>query len=331
MKKSSKSEKVQSVGRGPIGRKVIASAQYHLQKKVVNLSDWREAKVRAENFKKTIISPNKLTQYDPVHGLYIYGQNQLSVLIEQIMDLPILEKLTDAYAEAQEMYMPSAPPMSPLTTSYFTCWGFFDLCSGGAKKETFGTIAIDFCKYLCIDEGLINLFEKMQASRMGIFKQEGVSGDYLFLRELITNREIKAISPSGYLGIPEEIWFARLLPQPFDNELFDYSIVFTTPYVLGKIGANREFIPFVERDWLTYFERNLGKIRVDEKELAYEYLMKYGLSRNYWNEYVFLSYRNHQHNMILLEGFPDIPSSLPHSKEGERNWDCRRKGTMHVK
>jgi hypothetical protein len=82
---------------------------------------------------------------------------------------------------------------------------------------------------------------------------------------------------------------------------------------LGKIGPNREFIPFVENDWLAYFERNLGRTKIAEKELAYAHLMKYGLSKNYWNEYVFLAYRNYQHDMVLLEGFPDIPSSLPHS------------------
>lgn len=313
MRKSPKSKKSKNIGRGPIARKVITSAKYLLQEKVTNLSDWREGKIRAEDFQKTIISPNKLTKYDPVHGLYIYGQNQMSVITEQLCELPMLEKLADAYAQAQEEYMPSGPPMSPLTHSYFTCWGFFDLCSRGVKRETLGTIAIDFCKFLNVDEGLITLFEKMQASRMGIFKHEGTSGKYLLLRELITNREIKAFSASGFLGSQGEIWFARVLPPPFDNELFDYSIVFTTPYLLGKNGSRNEFISNVERNWLDYFERNLGETKIDEKDLAYEQLMKYGLSRNYWNEYVFLSYRNHRHDMILLEGFPDIPSSLPYA------------------
>ena len=315
MKKSLNAKNSKDIGRGPIARKVIASAQRHLSQKLTHLADWRETQIKAENFQKTIISPNELTQYDPLHGLYIYAQNQLSVLIEQLIELPMLEKLVDAYVEAQEEYLPSGPPLSPLTTSYFTCWGSFDLCSGGTKKETFATIAIDVGKFLHLDEGLIALFEKMQASRMGIFKHEGTSHNYLFMRELITNREIKAISPSGYLGNRDEIWLARVFPPPFDNELFNYSIVFTTPYVLGKIGRRKEFIPFVERDWLAYFDRNLSQTKIDEKELAYEHLMKYGLSRNYWNEYVFLSYRNHRHDMILLEGFPDIPSSLPHYSE----------------
>ena len=103
----------------------------------------------------------RMAEHDPCHGLYLYGQNQLSVLIELITELPQLEKLADAYASAEEEYMPSGPPMSPLTPSYFTSWGAFDLCAGGAKKETLGTVAIDLVKYLRIDEGLIAIFESM--------------------------------------------------------------------------------------------------------------------------------------------------------------------------
>lgn len=317
MKRNSQSNQSKNPGRGPIARKVIASARQHLQQKVANIAEWREAKVRAEDYRKTLISQDKLAEYDPLHGLYIYGQNQLSVLIEQISDLPVLDRLASAYSEAQEEYMPSGPPMSPLTISYFTSWGAFDLSSSGAKKETLCTIATDFCKSQQVDEGLIELFETMQRSRMGVYRHEGVSGPFLFLRELVTNNEIKAISPSGYLGNPGEIWFARVLPPPFETEAFDYSLVFTTPYVLGKLGQRREFVPFVEEDWLAYFKRNLPRTNNEAEAPAYCHLMKYGLNRNYWNEYIFLSYRNHRQDMIFLEGFPDIPASLPHATEGK--------------
>ncbi|SER67843.1 hypothetical protein SAMN05421690_105214 [Nitrosomonas sp. Nm51] len=318
MKKKAQLKKKTGTGRGPVARKVIASARQHFQEKITHLSDWREAKIQAENFRKTVISKHKLTEYDPLHGVYIYAQNQLSVLIELIIELPMLDKLADVYSEAQEEYMPSGPPMSPLTTSYFTCWGSFDLCFSGAKKETLCTIATDLCRFLKVDEGLTALFEKMQTSRMGIYKHEGSSGKSVFLREMITDETVKAISPGGYLGHTGEMWFARVLPPPFDIQGLDYSVVFTTPYVLGKSGPRKEFIPFVEEDWLAYFIRNFPKTNAKTRELAYEYLMKYGLGRNYWNEYVFLAYRNHQHDMILLEGFPDIPSSLPHTKEGRK-------------
>jgi hypothetical protein len=318
MKKTPPTKTGTSTGRGPIARKVIATARQQLQRKVTNIADWREARLRTEEYQKTVISASQLAEYDPLHGLYIYAQNQLSVLIEQMIDLPMLDKLANAYAEAQEEYMPSGPPMSPLTTSYFTCWGFFDLCASGAKKETLGTVATDFCAFQKVDEGLITLFETMQASRMGIYRHEGASNGFVFLRELVTNNEIRAILPSGYLGNAGEVWFARVLPPPFEPAAFDYSLVFTTPYVLGKCGPRREFLPFVEADWLAYFKRNLPRTTQDTEASAYAHLMKYGLSRNYWNEYIFLSYRNHRHDMILLEGFPDLPATLPHTPEGSR-------------
>ena len=174
-------------------------------------------------------------------------------------------------------------------------------------------MATDYCIFQRVDEGLITLFETMQASRMGIYRHEGVSGRFVFLRELVTNREIKAISASGYSGRAGEIWFARVLPPPFETAAFDYSVVFTTPYVLGKLGPERRFLTSVEEDWLAYFKRNLPRTRKETEVLAHDHLMKYGLTRNHWNEYIFLCYRNHQHDMILLEGFPDIPASLPHA------------------
>jgi len=51
-------------------------------------------------------------------------------------------------------------------------------------------------------------------------------------------------------------------------------------------------------------------MKVGDRKQAYKSLMKYGLSKNYWNEYIFLSHRELQKNMILLEGFPDISSMV---------------------
>ena len=56
---------------------------------------------------------------------------------------------------------------------------------------------IDLCRFLGSDGGLISIFEKMLASRMGFFVHEGGSDKYVFLRELVTNKEIEEIVPSG--------------------------------------------------------------------------------------------------------------------------------------
>jgi len=310
MKKSNK-QKVNR-GRGPLARKVIDSARQQLQEKVTSLNSWKEGKLNSEEYQKSIVSDDRLSKLDPLHALYVYSQNNLSVIIEQLSELPILAKLADKYAAASDEYMPSGPPMSPLTTSYFTCWGAFDLCSFGAKQETLCSIATDFCAFIKADHGQIEVFEAMQNSRMGIYKHEGVSGKFIHFRELITNTEIRAISSSGFTGQAGEVWLARILPPLFNS--FDYSVVFTTPYILGKLGRDDAFIPYVENDWLHYFERNLSKMRLQNIEESYKKLMKYGLSPNYWNEYIFLSYRNYRDDVIFLEGFPDIQSSMPHAK-----------------
>jgi hypothetical protein len=85
--------------------------------------------------------------------------------------------------------------MSPVTNSFFSSWGSFDLSSTGEKKENFASIAIDFCKFMNVDPGLVGLYEKMQASRMGIYKHEGSKGGYVFLTELITHKKVKVIIP----------------------------------------------------------------------------------------------------------------------------------------
>ncbi|NVM23234.1 MAG: hypothetical protein HWN68_15795 [Desulfobacterales bacterium] len=302
-------------GRGPISKKVLSGLRKSISKKVIDLSELKNAKIHAESLEKTVISEKELSRFDPLHGVYVYAQNKISILVEQLGELPALSKLTNAYADAQDLYMPSGPPMSPLTTSYFSCWGFFDLCAG-IKRESFGTVTIDLCRSLNVDQGLIKIFECMQNSRMGFFVHEGISEGYVLLRELITQKQIRVIVPSGYLGESGEIWFARIMPEPFPELNYGYSVVFTTPYIISEM-KNDKFIFSSEKNCILFFERNLEKTKIKEKKCAYEFLMKYGLNRCYWNEYIFEGYVNYKHEMIILAGFPDIPLSKPHSKESQ--------------
>ncbi len=75
-----------------------------------------------------------------------------------------------------------------------------------------------------------------------------------------------------------------------------------------------------EESWISFFERNLEKTGKKDKATAYEYLMKYGLNKNYWNEYVFQGYVNYLPEVVYLAGYPDIPLSMPHSRESEKSF-----------
>jgi hypothetical protein len=302
----------------PISKKIIAGLRKASSRKVVDISELRDAKIHAEELEKTVIEVKELAELDPLHGVYTYAQNKISVMVEQLGELPAMSKLVNAYADAQDEYMPSGPPLSPLTNSYFSCWGFFDLCAG-IKKETFGTVIIDMCKYLNVDAGLIKIFEHMQNSRMGLYVHEGVSGKFTKLRELITEKEIEAIVPSGYVGRPGEMLLARIMPEPFPELNYGYSVLFTTPYVLSEM-QNGRFVLANEDKWLSFFARAQERTKINDKKRSYEILMKYGLNRHYWNEYIFEGYVNYQTEMILLAGFPDIALSRPHSRENSERF-----------
>ena len=54
---------------------------------------------------------------DPVHAVYTFVQNITSVLSEGVSQLPEMKKFAKIVAKSEDEYMPSGPPMSPLTAS----------------------------------------------------------------------------------------------------------------------------------------------------------------------------------------------------------------------
>lgn len=288
-------------GKGPIARKVIAAISNLKNSKIVNLAAYKQAQMNVEEMQKTVVSRDDLAGYDPAHAIYIYVQNVVSVLVENLTALTELSKISDIVEAAQEEYQPSGPPWSPLTTSYFTCWCFFDLAIG-LRKESLGSISIEVGHELGMHPEFIKLARIMQQSRMGIYQYQGLSDGFFMLKEFVTETSHRCIVPSGYVGRPGEIWLVRILPPP--QESFNYSVVFTTPYVI--IRPEKE-------EWQAYFDRTLKGVKQTKE--GYERLLKYGPERHYWNEYIFEAYVNHVSEAIFLAGLPDVASSRPHSPE----------------
>ena len=57
-------------------------------------------------------------------------------------------------------------------------------------------------------------------------------------------------------------------------------------------------------DWLAYFRRTFPATAGFDD---YERHMKYGPTREYWNDFVFEAYVNHRMDAIYLVGLPDTP------------------------
>lgn len=300
-KEKSKGNAAGTKPRCPIADKLIKKMRSTAGAKVVDLSAVRESKSNAEEMQKTVATGKELADLHPTHALYVYAQNQISVMAEQLTMLREMDRFSRLISKAEDDYMPSGPPMSPLTKSFFTCWAFFDACIG-LGRETLGTTIMAVGKSFGMHEDLVHVIGLMQQSRMAVYVHEGMKGDKVVLRELVTNRRCKVICPSGYQGRPGELWYVRVFPPPLPG--LEEHVVFTTPYVL---------IESAEREWLAYFERTVAAATSDARIADYERHMKFGPARNYWTEFVFEAYVNHRREVIFLTGLPDVPESRPHS------------------
>lgn len=183
----------------PIADKLVKKMNRHVRAKVVDLEAVMIGRNDAEELHKTMVTPERLARHDPAHAIYIYAQNQTSVMAEQLTELEEMGRFAKLISRAEEQYLPSGPPMSPLTPSFFTCWAFFD-AGVGMAEETIGTTTIAVGSACGMDEDLVRVIGLMQESRMAVYAHQGTDGDRVVLRELVTNRVCKAICPSGYCG-----------------------------------------------------------------------------------------------------------------------------------
>jgi hypothetical protein len=192
--------------------------------------------------------------------------------------------------------------MSPLTTSYFSCGAYFDHRIG-KTTDTLADCLIDANDIIWMNPDQLDGLKKMNESRMGVYEHQGFEQNFVRLQELVTEREFVCYSTSGYRGRNGELWYVRLLP-PLLPELATYHIAFTTPYVL---------IDSTKKDWVDFLRRNIVGTKASSEAEALHRFMKFGPTKNYWNEFVFRAYHHHQPDAIYLSGIPDLKSTLPHA------------------
>ena len=239
---------------------------------------------------------------DPVHAAYVYIQQMSSHFAEGVSQLPEMKAYAKLAGDAEEEYMPSGPPMSPLTGSYFTCWAFYDL-RFGKDGDTIGKCQIDANDLVLMNPDQLDVLKKLSKSRMGIYEYIGFADGLVRLRELITGDEFSCLCPAGYKGKSGELWYVRKLP-PLMPELATFHVLFTTPYIL---------IESTKDDWMQFLKRTLLKADGNDDRERLHQLLKFGLSTNYWNEFVFQAYHHHQAQAIFLAGIPDLKATLPHA------------------
>ncbi|MEK7370313.1 MAG: hypothetical protein AAB265_02550, partial [candidate division NC10 bacterium] len=196
----------------PIAETLVARMKREVRGKVVTLKSAIAGRAAAEELQRTVVTKEGLAAFHPAHAAYVYAQNQVSVMWEQLTALEEMAPFADIVSKAEDLYMPSGPPMSPLTMSYFTCWAFFDACVE-STNETIGTTILEVGAAFGMHTELLRLIRLMQESRMGLYAHQGAEGDLIILRDLATAAMCHAIVPSGYRGQRGELWYARVLPH----------------------------------------------------------------------------------------------------------------------
>lgn len=285
---------------GPITRRVMEALRRQMRMKVVDLAAFRAGQEYAESLQNSVTPKEQLAKTHPAHAAYVYAQNQMSIMAEQLLQLPEMKSFVKQIGPAEEEYAPSWPPMSPISTSYFTCWSTFDL-GIGARRETLGDVIIAVAAEYGTHANMLTLMRTLRDSRMGIYRVQEWDGTRVRLQDLGADRTFKAVCTSGYAGSARELWYTRVLPPPLPGA--DH-VVFTSPYVLTYPDVT---------GWTAYLDRVVSKTPGTTRAEALEPHFKWGPNPRYWLEFVFEAYSRHESGAIFLYGLPDVAESRPHS------------------
>lgn len=284
-----------------ISTKLINDFRKLKLRKVIDLAEVNAANDKVSQINAGLRKRLELQEYDPSHHVYLLVQNLLSYFSEEISVLDEFEEYYDTLSEMDEEYMPSYPPMSPLTGSYFTLWIFCDF-RFGETKETISTIFYDLGTEFKYDKIVTKALSNFNASSMGFYKHMGFDNDLVILKDLVSNKEHHCVCTSGYKGEVDEIWFVRLLPNL--DEVYDYQVVFTTPYVIRN---------YSDKDWTAFFKRQVGSTG-DYEAKTHQFFKNHSDIR-YWHNYILDAYVDFNSFCIFLTGIPDIKGSKPFELE----------------
>jgi hypothetical protein len=268
--------------------------------KVIDLSDAKSAKESVLKMNAGLAKIKNNEEIDPSHKIYIQTQNILSYFAEEFSVLDEFVEYYDTVEILDREFMPSYPPMSPIIGSYFTYCCFCDFRFGN-RKETICTIFKDLALEFKYDELSTKATDNLSRSSMKFYKHLGVKDGLVELIDILTGEKFICVCTAKYFGNPDEIWFARLVPN-LDTH-YDYQIILNTPYVVLKQNEN---------DWLEYFKRqglNKNESGIEDKMLN---LMKNNPNPRYWHDYIMDAYLDYLPNCIYLTGMPDIKGSKPH-------------------
>ncbi len=284
-----------------LARNLVASIKRQVADKVINLKDLLAGRAMAAETQQTVVTEEELASLHPAHAAYVFAQNQVSVLAEQLTALPEMAPFAELISKAEDEYMPSGPPMSPLTLLLHLL-GLLRRLGQGSPGDDRQLHSRAWRRGR--DAGRVAAPDRLHAEIT--HGPVCARGQWTRARDPPRpghRRSLPGHRPRGLQGPRRRAVVRARFPPP--TPAIAEHVVFPTPYLVLKPGP---------REWEAYFRRVLPDAPKQARLDAYQQHMKFGPSPRYWTEYVFEGYVNHELNVIFLRGLPDVPESRPHSR-----------------
>lgn len=219
-----------AISSAPIADKIIAELRRYGTEKG-NVIDFQALKAVRAEVERMNNDDGAASKSDPACAYYLSGIKLMTMIGNSLANHPALAKLMVGIEAAEEEYMPSGPPMSPITNSLFISWSLLDLPQG-IGRETVGSVTEAAHRAIAGDVAQSDLMGVLNSSRLGVFVQEVKStGNRSRLRELVTGKVGEFACESGYQGEPGNMLLVRTLPAPAN--ILDHGAIIMTPYQIA--------------------------------------------------------------------------------------------------
>jgi hypothetical protein len=121
--------------------------------------------------------------------------------------------LNNLIADIQEEYMPSYPPMSPVTSAFFAGWLVLD-ARDDSTGMTVGEVFVHYLQHVGTFDYVEKAMVALNDSFCSFYEVRDVGAQGFTLWDIDGKQEVRCWCSSGYAGRKGEIWYVRVLP-PF--------------------------------------------------------------------------------------------------------------------
>ncbi len=212
----------------------------------------------------------------------------------------MLNDFNNKICDKQDEYMPSGPPMSPITKTFFSSWMALDALIN--EKFTLGLLFSRYIQEKKVMGYAAKAMDNLNDSFVSLYQVVGGDLKKTILWDIVEKREIEASIPiydysvATYSPAIGEVWYARILP-PLNEEQFVHTVL-GTPLIFRHTTRD---------DWEGYLSRRIaGK---DQSTEGLKKHFKHGDTFGSWLEFVLQTYVNHTREVIFAQGLPDINES----------------------